>query len=175
MGILLAFAPFFVLAAMDRLWASTQGLVAGAATSAILMVRDPGKSQDSGDWDIPPVWRVGSLQRHEQSRPVSDGRSLARRRGSSRHRADHDCSSQAVHAAIRARTSLKGAVVESHVYQNELHDYCRVGRGGCAFAVPVGPAVIDRHRCNNSGARWRIQIYGMVSRKDLAPPVKVFG
>ena len=40
MGILLAFAPFIAFALVDRLIGSTQGLIAGAATSAILLLRD---------------------------------------------------------------------------------------------------------------------------------------
>ena len=47
MGILLAFAPFIVFAIVDRLVGSTAGLVAGAATSAALLIRDwitPGRS-----------------------------------------------------------------------------------------------------------------------------------
>jgi hypothetical protein len=40
MGILLAFAPFFVFAVVNRLWGSTLGLTCGAATSAALMIRD---------------------------------------------------------------------------------------------------------------------------------------
>ncbi len=40
MGILLAFAPFIVFAVVDRLVDSSIGLMAGAATSAILLMRD---------------------------------------------------------------------------------------------------------------------------------------
>lgn len=40
MGILLAFAPFIVFAVVDRLIGSSVGLMAGAATSAILIARD---------------------------------------------------------------------------------------------------------------------------------------
>jgi hypothetical protein len=40
MGILLAFAPFIAFALVDRLWGSAPGLVAGAATSAALVIRD---------------------------------------------------------------------------------------------------------------------------------------
>jgi hypothetical protein len=39
-GILLAFAPFIVFAIGDRLFGATSGLVAGAAVSAALLVRD---------------------------------------------------------------------------------------------------------------------------------------
>jgi len=39
-GILLAFAPFIAFAVIDRLIGSTEGLVAGAVTSAALLVRD---------------------------------------------------------------------------------------------------------------------------------------
>jgi len=56
MGILLAFAPFFVFAVVDRLWGSTQGLVAGAATSAILVLRDWKRSRGN-----PKVLEVGTL------------------------------------------------------------------------------------------------------------------
>jgi signal transduction histidine kinase len=40
MAILFAFAPFIAFALVDRLIGSTQGLVAGAAVSAILLLRD---------------------------------------------------------------------------------------------------------------------------------------
>ena len=40
MGILLAFAPFIVFATVDRLIGSTDGLHAGAVTSAALLVRN---------------------------------------------------------------------------------------------------------------------------------------
>jgi hypothetical protein len=40
MGILLAFAPFVVFAVVDRLVGSSAGLLAGAATSALLIARD---------------------------------------------------------------------------------------------------------------------------------------
>lgn len=40
MGILIAFAPFIVFAVIDRLVDSSSGLIAGAATSAILIARD---------------------------------------------------------------------------------------------------------------------------------------
>jgi hypothetical protein len=40
MGILLAFAPFIAFAIVDRLLGSTEGLFAGFAVSAILLVRD---------------------------------------------------------------------------------------------------------------------------------------
>ena len=40
MGILLAFAPFIVFALVDRTVGVTEGLVAGAATSAALLARD---------------------------------------------------------------------------------------------------------------------------------------
>jgi hypothetical protein len=47
MGILLAFAPFIVFAIVDRFVGSEWGLIAGAAASAILLLRDtitPGRS-----------------------------------------------------------------------------------------------------------------------------------
>jgi hypothetical protein len=40
MGILLAFAPFLAFAVVDRLIGPTQGLIAGAATSVALLLRD---------------------------------------------------------------------------------------------------------------------------------------
>ncbi|HWA95487.1 MAG TPA: hypothetical protein VG844_12870 [Terracidiphilus sp.] len=40
MGILLAFAPFIVFAIVDRIAGPTAGLAAGAAASAILLIRD---------------------------------------------------------------------------------------------------------------------------------------
>jgi hypothetical protein len=40
MGILLAFAPFIAFAVVDRLIGPTQGLLAGAATSVLLLLRD---------------------------------------------------------------------------------------------------------------------------------------
>lgn len=40
MGMLLAFAPFIAFAVIDRLVGSTAGLLAGAAVSTILLVRD---------------------------------------------------------------------------------------------------------------------------------------
>ncbi|MDO9412456.1 MAG: hypothetical protein Q7T81_07775 [Pseudolabrys sp.] len=40
MGILLAFAPFIAFAVIDRLVGATEGLAAGAAVSAALLVRD---------------------------------------------------------------------------------------------------------------------------------------
>jgi hypothetical protein len=40
MGVLLAFAPFVVFAVVDRLIGSTEGLLAGAATSVVLLTRD---------------------------------------------------------------------------------------------------------------------------------------
>jgi hypothetical protein len=40
MGILLAFAPFIAFAVIDRLIGPTQGLIAGAATSVVLLLRD---------------------------------------------------------------------------------------------------------------------------------------
>jgi hypothetical protein len=47
MGILFAFAPFIVFALVDRLVGATEGLIAGAAVSAALLLRDwmtPGRS-----------------------------------------------------------------------------------------------------------------------------------
>jgi hypothetical protein len=47
MGILLAFAPFIVFAFTDRLVSATEGLIAGAAVSAALLLRDwvaPGRN-----------------------------------------------------------------------------------------------------------------------------------
>jgi hypothetical protein len=47
MGIMLAFAPFIAFALVDRLTGPTEGLVAGAAISAALLIRDwltPGRS-----------------------------------------------------------------------------------------------------------------------------------
>jgi hypothetical protein len=40
MGILLAFAPFIVFAVVDRMFGGIAGLVAGAAVSAVLVLRD---------------------------------------------------------------------------------------------------------------------------------------
>ena len=40
MGILLAFAPFIAFAVVDRLIGATQGLIAGAATSVVMLLRD---------------------------------------------------------------------------------------------------------------------------------------
>ena len=40
MGILLAFAPFIAFAVVDRLIGPTQGLIAGAAASGALLLRD---------------------------------------------------------------------------------------------------------------------------------------
>lgn len=40
MGFLLAFAPFIALAVVDRLIAPAQGVIAGAATSVVLPIRD---------------------------------------------------------------------------------------------------------------------------------------
>ena len=40
MGILLAFAPFIAFAVIDRLIGPTQGLIAGAATSVVLLLRE---------------------------------------------------------------------------------------------------------------------------------------
>jgi hypothetical protein len=40
MGMLLAFAPFIAFAVVDRLISSTQGLIAGAAASVVLPLRD---------------------------------------------------------------------------------------------------------------------------------------
>jgi len=40
MGILLAFAPFIAFAIIDRLIGPTEGLIAGALTSAALLIRD---------------------------------------------------------------------------------------------------------------------------------------
>jgi hypothetical protein len=40
MGILLAFAPFIAFALVDRLIGATEGLIAGAAVSAALLLRD---------------------------------------------------------------------------------------------------------------------------------------
>lgn len=40
MGILLAFAPFMAFAVVDRLTGPLQGLIAGAATSVVLLLRD---------------------------------------------------------------------------------------------------------------------------------------
>jgi hypothetical protein len=56
MGILIAFAPFIVFAAVDRLIGSTEGLIAGALVSAALLVRDwmtPGRS--------PKVLEIGTF------------------------------------------------------------------------------------------------------------------
>ncbi len=47
MGILLAFVPFLVFAVVDRTLGITEGLVAGALASAVLLIRDrmtPGRS-----------------------------------------------------------------------------------------------------------------------------------
>jgi hypothetical protein len=40
MGILVAFSPFLVFALVDRLFGSTEGLIAGAVTSGALLLRD---------------------------------------------------------------------------------------------------------------------------------------
>jgi hypothetical protein len=56
MGILLAFAPFIVFALVDRLAGTTEGLLAGAAASAALLIRDwitPGRS--------PKVLEIGTV------------------------------------------------------------------------------------------------------------------
>jgi hypothetical protein len=56
MGILLAFAPFIVFALVDRLIGATDGLIAGAAVSAALLLRDwatPGRS--------PKILEVGTF------------------------------------------------------------------------------------------------------------------
>ncbi|MEJ0018085.1 MAG: hypothetical protein WDN25_16250 [Acetobacteraceae bacterium] len=56
MGTLLAFAPFIVFALFDRLVDATIGLIAGAAVSAALLVRDwvtPGRS--------PKILEIGSF------------------------------------------------------------------------------------------------------------------
>jgi hypothetical protein len=55
-GILLAFAPFIAFAIIDRLVGPVQGLIAGAVTSAALLVRDlvsPGKK--------PKVLEIGTV------------------------------------------------------------------------------------------------------------------
>jgi hypothetical protein len=56
MGILLAFAPFFVFAVVDRFWGSTQGLAAGAATSAILILREWKRSRGN-----PKILEIGTF------------------------------------------------------------------------------------------------------------------
>jgi hypothetical protein len=56
MGILIAFAPFIVFAGLDRLIGSTEGLIAGALVSAVLLGRDwltPGRS--------PKVLEIGTF------------------------------------------------------------------------------------------------------------------
>jgi len=56
MGILLAFAPFIVFALVDRLVGSTEGLIAGTAVSAALLLRDwvtPGRS--------PKILEIGTV------------------------------------------------------------------------------------------------------------------
>jgi hypothetical protein len=56
MGILLAFAPFVVFALVDRLAGAMEGLVAGAAVSAALFIRDwatPGRT--------PKVLEIGTV------------------------------------------------------------------------------------------------------------------
>jgi hypothetical protein len=56
MGILLAFAPFIVFALVDRLVGATEGLIAGAAVSAALLLRDqftPGRT--------PKVLEIGTV------------------------------------------------------------------------------------------------------------------
>jgi hypothetical protein len=56
MGILLAFAPFIAFAVVDRLVGSTEGLIAGALASAVLLGRDwlsPGRS--------PKVLEIGTF------------------------------------------------------------------------------------------------------------------
>jgi hypothetical protein len=51
MGILLAFAPFIAFAVVDRLIGPIQGLIAGAATSVVLLLREwiSQKTKDSRD------------------------------------------------------------------------------------------------------------------------------
>ena len=56
MGILIAFAPFIIFAGIDRLIGSTEGLIAGALVSAVLLGRDwltPGRS--------PKVLEIGTF------------------------------------------------------------------------------------------------------------------
>jgi hypothetical protein len=56
MGILLAFAPFITFAIIDRLFGATTGLLAGAAVSGALLLRDwltPGRS--------PKVLEIGTV------------------------------------------------------------------------------------------------------------------
>ena len=56
MGILLAFAPFIVFALVDRMVGATEGLLAAAAVSAALLIRDwvtPGRS--------PKILEIGTV------------------------------------------------------------------------------------------------------------------
>src|SRR5215475_780294 len=56
MGMLLAFAPFIAFALVDRAVGATEGLVAGAAVSAALLLRDwltPGRS--------PKILEIGTV------------------------------------------------------------------------------------------------------------------
>lgn len=56
MGILLAFAPFIVFAVVDRIIGPTEGLIAGALTSAALLARDvlaPGRT--------PKILEIGTV------------------------------------------------------------------------------------------------------------------
>lgn len=65
MSILLAFAPFIAFAAADRLIGSVEGLFAGFAVSAVLLLRDwlslELLSKITGDWNGGPVRRAGTL------------------------------------------------------------------------------------------------------------------
>ncbi len=56
MGILLAFAPFAVFAVFDRMFGATEGLIAGAVVSAVLLVRDW-----VGHHRAPKVLEVGTM------------------------------------------------------------------------------------------------------------------
>src|ERR1700722_12483045 len=56
MGILLAFAPFIVFAVVDRMFGGIAGLVAGAAVSAVLVLRDW-----SGASRAPKLLEIGTV------------------------------------------------------------------------------------------------------------------
>ena len=186
MGILLAFAPFFVFAVVDRLWGSTQGQVAGAATSAILVLRDWRRSRGN-----PKVLEVGTLILFGGLAVYGALSSGAASIMGVRLRVDAGLLAIVlITIALRRPFTLQYARerVPSDRWSSPTFistNYTITAAWAAAFAVVVSADALLLFRpdlpswigiaATILALAGRIQIHGMVSRKELAPPVKSFG
>src|SRR3712207_3880598 len=104
MGILLAFAPFIAFALVDRLAGPTEGLIAGAAVSAALLLRDVARGQDgqgARDRHGDPVRGPGALRPAGPAVLVGHRRQAGRGRGAAADRARLAGRPPALHLAAR--------------------------------------------------------------------------